>query len=437
MRDLGEAAIATARALGAQQVAVSAALERETDVQWRDGGIEKLLQATSRSLSLDLYVDGRYASVATSDLRPTAVQRFVADAVALTRTLAPDPCRRLPEPELWPQGPAVDLGLEDPTCDARTARQRRDDAEALEAAARAVPGAARILAVTATVSDSAHASWRLHSDGFAGHRRSTAFWLACEVSVQDPDGRRPEESHAVAHRLQERLPAAAAVGALAAGRALARIGSRKGTSEVLTVVVDPRAAGRCVGILLGALSAAALQQKRSFLDGRTGQVVGSPLLHVADDPLVVHGLGSRHFDGEGLAARRLPLFEAGVLRSWYVDTYYGRKLDLAPTTGRASNLAWRLGTDDCTALTRNVAEGVLVTSFLGGNANATTGDFSLGIQGFRIRAGALAEPVAEMNVAGNQLELWPRLAAVGSDPYPYSALRTPTLVFDAVAVAGV
>ena len=77
-----------------------------------------------------------------------------------------------------------------------------------------------------------------------------------------------------------------------------------------------------------------------------------------------------------------------------------------------------------------------MTGFIGGNSNATTGDFSLGVQGFRIRGGQLAEPVAEMNIAGNHLELWKRLSAVGNDPYPYSPLRTPTLMFDGVQFAG-
>jgi PmbA protein len=77
-----------------------------------------------------------------------------------------------------------------------------------------------------------------------------------------------------------------------------------------------------------------------------------------------------------------------------------------------------------------------VTGFLGGNSNGTTGDFSLGVRGFAIRGGRLAEPIGEMNVSGNHLELWKRLAAVGDDPYPYSALRTPTLVFEGVQLAG-
>jgi PmbA protein len=172
------------------------------------------------------------------------------------------------------------------------------------------------------------------------------------------------------------------------------------------------------------------------MDGRLGQEVGSPLLDLTDDPLVRRGFGSRRFDGEGLAARRFPVFERGVLRSYYVDCYYGRKLGIAPTTMRVSNLTWGTGTRGRDQLLADVGEGVLATSFLGGNSNGTTGDFSLGVSGFAIRGGHLAEPVGEMNVSGNHLELWKRLAAVGDDPYPYSALRPPTLVFEGVQLAG-
>ena len=45
-------------------------------------------------------VDGRYAAVSTSDLRSDALSRFISDAVALTRTLSPDPFRALPDVSL-------------------------------------------------------------------------------------------------------------------------------------------------------------------------------------------------------------------------------------------------------------------------------------------------------------------------------------------------
>ena len=206
--------------------------------------------------------------------------------------------------------------------------------------------------------------------------------------------------------------------------------------KVSGLVSCRRAAGRLVPHLLGPLSAGSLQQKRSMFEGKLGQVIGSAWLDLVDDPLVVKGFGSQLFDSEGMAARRRPIFEAGQLKTYFVDNYYGRKLKMEPTTARTSNLAWKLGDKGQEALLSDLKDGLLVTSFLGGNSNSTTGDFSLGISGFRVRGGKLAEPIAEMNLSGNHLEFWKSLVAVGNDPYPYSPLRTPTLVFEKANVAG-
>ena len=110
---------------------------------------------------------------------------------------------------------------------------------------------------------------------------------------------------------------------------------------------------------------------------------------------------------------------------------------MAPTTAGPSNVVWTLGDKDQAALLAAMRDGILVTGFLGGNSNGLTGDFSLGVQGFRVRGGKIAEPVGEMNISGNHLDLWKKLAGVGNDPYPYSSMKTPTLVFEGVQFAGV
>jgi PmbA protein len=202
------------------------------------------------------------------------------------------------------------------------------------------------------------------------------------------------------------------------------------------VVVDHRVSGRLVSYLMGALGGRSLQQKRSFLEGKQGKPIGSKQLDFADEPLVRRGFGSRLFDGEGMTAKAFPIFAGGVLQNYYIDTYYGKKLDVKPTTGGPSNIAWKLGTKDRAGLIADIKDGILITNFLGGNSNSTTGDLSLGIAGFRIHNGAIAEPISEMNLSGNHLELWKHLAAVGNDPYPYSAMRTPTLLLDGVQIAG-
>jgi PmbA protein len=436
LQDLTRLAVELARRKGAQGAAAGASRARTVSVQWRDGQVEKLTEATTRAVGLELYVDGRYGSVGTSDLRPEALERFVEDAVALVRKVATDPFRQLPDPELQQGATTRDLELEDPSYGKVDAVERRRLAAAAEAGARETKGAERILSCTTGFSDTLLESFRVHSSGFEAGRRATDFWVSAEVSAKDPDGRRPEDWSAAGGRFFAAVPRPEEVGRVAAERTLARIGSRKGESAVLPMVVENRAAGRLVGFLLGPLAASALQQKRSFLDAKLGQKIGSERLTIGDEPHVPRGLGSRRYDGEGLAARPFPVFEKGVLRTYYVDTYYGRKLGMPPTTRAMSNLAWAPGDAGRDGLVARVGEGVLVTGFLGGNSNGTTGDFSLGAQGFRIRGGKLAEPVGEMNVSGNHLELWARLAEVGNDPYAYSASRTPTLVFDGVQFAG-
>lgn len=429
--------MATARGKGAAEAAASAYRVREVSVQRRDGKLERINEATTRGLFLQLYVDGRYSAVSTNDLRPGALDAFIAEAVALARALERDPFRALPAPALYLGQAEVDLRLEDPRYAAVGPETRRRIVRELEEAARSVAGREAILSVTTTFEDSRSETARVNSNGFSGAQVGTAFWMGAEVSVADADGRKPEESALAGSRMHAELPDAAGVGRTAALRALGRLGSRRGESSVLTMAVDARAAGRLVAGLLGPLTAQALQQRCSFLEGRKGTAFGSPLLQIADDPLIVKGFGSRLFDGEGIAARRMPLFSEGVLESYYVDTYYGKKLSMPPTTAGPSNVVWKLGEEPPARLITDMGEGILVTGFLGGNVNGTTGDFSLGIQGFRVRAGQAAEPVGEMNVSGNQVELWSRLVAVGNDPYPYSALRTPTLVFEAMQFAGV
>jgi PmbA protein len=436
LRAIARRAVELATKKGAGEVAAVIDRSREVQVAWRDGKLERIQDATTRQLGLRLYVDGRYSSVSTSDLREGAVARFLDDAIAMTRTLARDPFRTLPDPALYRGQAEVDLKVCDPGYAAVDATRRRELAQAIEAAAHEAEGRESILSVTAHVSDGESESVRVHSNGFEGAQRETSYFMGADVSMKDADGRRPEDGQYAGARHLHELPDAVAIGKESTARARGRLGAKKTASAEVKVLVENRAARRLWSFLVAPLSAGALQQRRSFLEGKTGVAVGSAALHVTDDPLLPKGFGSRLYDGEGIAARKLPIFERGVLSNYYVDVYYGKKLKLAPTTAGPSNLSWQAGARSLAELRADMHDGLFVTGFLGGNSNATTGDFSLGIQGFCVRGRKLSEPFAEMNLSGNHLELWKRLLAVGNDPYPYSASRTPSLLFDRVQVAG-
>lgn len=437
VQQIARDAVAAARKGGAREAAATINRSRDVSVEWRDGKVERVTEATRRSLALQLFVDGRYSQVSSSDLRPEALATFIADSIVMTRVLTEDPFRTLPDPSLYQGRATTDLQLDDPAYAGVTPDQRRQAAREIEEAARAVKGAEAFLSVSTSFQDTRSESFRVASNGFEGSRVDTIYFCTAAVSIKDADGRRPEEFDYAGARFVGAVPKVAEIGRGAALRTLSRLGSKKAESATMTLVLDNRAAGNLIGALGQPLGGMALQQKRSFLEGKLGQAIGSPLLDVADDPLIPRAFGSRLWDGEGIAAKRMPVFEKGVLRNYYVDTYYGKKLKMAPTTGGRSNVVFTLGTKSQAGILKDVGEGILVTGFLGGNSNPTTGDYSYGIKGFRIRGGERAEPLSEMNIAGNLGELLKKLAAVGNDPWPYSSLRTPTLVFEGVQFAGV
>ena len=437
MLAIAQSCIQMAKSAGAKDAGARAYRVRDVSLDYRDGKVEKISEATTRGVSLQLYVDGRYSTASTSDLRPDALKTFIGDSVAVAKSIQVDPFRALPEPSLYKGQASVDLQLEDPKYASVTADEGRRVTKAMYEAARAVKGNEAITSITSSFSSNLVENWMVTSNGFAGASRGTSFFVSAGVSAKDADGRRPEEYDYAGSRFYSGLSDATGVGLRAAQRTLSRLGSKKGQSDAMTVLIDNRAAGRLVGMLLGPLSAGSLQQKRSFLEGKLGQPIVSPLMSITDDPLVPKGFGSRKFDPEGIAAKPRVVVDGGVLKSYYIDTYYGRKLKMDPTSGSPSNLAWKLGGKSQKELLADVKNGLLITGFIGGNSNGGTGDFSIGVVGFLVRDGAVAEPVGEMNLSGNHLEFWKKLVAVGNDPFPYSPMRTPSLLFENVSVAGV
>lgn len=434
LMELAEKALAAAKAKGAQQAAVTASRGRSISVQYRDGALEQVRESASAKLGVSLYVDGRYSSHSTNDLRDDAVEAFLDRAVALTRLLAEDPNRGLADPALYEGRSTRDLGIRDPGWEALDTEGRKALAEAAMEGARSVEGP--IASVTAGMSDGIGESVRLHSNGFSGRREGTRFGLGVEVSVKDEGDRRPEEWDAASARHLSALPDPASVGGNAARRAVARLGQRKLPSARLALVVDPRAASTLLRHFIGGLGGAVLHQRRSFLLDRLGEPVGSDAFHLVDDPLLEGGLASQHFDGDGIAARARTLVDHGTLEGYLVDVYYGRKLTMTPTGGGTTNLLLAPGTRSQEAIIADMARGILVTGFLGGNADPATGDFSHGIVGFAIADGKLAGPIGEMNVTGSHRDLWHRLRECGDDPYPWSSWRLPTLVLTDVDVSG-
>jgi PmbA protein len=227
------------------------------------------------------------------------------------------------------------------------------------------------------------------------------------------------------------------VGNIAAKRTLDLLGGKKIGTETLPIIIENRGVVRVLGGLFEPMSAGNIQQKRSFLADKKGQVVASKLLTIQDDPFINRALGSRYYDGDGFPAKKRNLLTEGTLNEFLTDWYYSRKLGWEPNSGSISNLIIPPGKRSIDDIVKDLGRCVVITDFIGGNSNSTTGDFSVGIIGKLFDKGQFVQNVAEMNIADNHLKFWTKLAEVANDPWPYGAWVTPSLVFKDVVVSGV
>jgi len=438
LMQLVENALILAKRQGAAAARASVWRMRESGVEWRDGKLDRLRESVHKGLSISLFVDGRYSSHTTSDLRPEAMELFVAESVAMTKVLQPDPHRKLPPLERCQERFEGDLLLLDrDNLGVIDGAAQKKQAMELERAMRQAEGADLILSATGAMRVYHTMSAMRDSQGTKGERESSVFARSASATVRGEGDRKPSGGdYAATHHYAE-LPSMDLMGKEAVRRALAGIGETPWKSGKYPCIIENRVADRLLGGLLGPLGGNSLQQKRSYMSGKLGEKVGSILLHIDDDPLLPKGAASRTYDYEGMSTRRRPIFEKGVLRTYLLDTYYAYKLGWEPTVGETSNLVFPKGKQDLAGLLRTMGRGILVTGFSGGNSNAATGDFSIGIRGHWVESGRIVKPVAEMNLAGNHLTFWQALAELGSDPYPYRGARTPSMRFHEVQFSGV
>lgn len=428
-------AAALAQKLGAQEARIRIDRAQFANVKQSRGEVEAINNSSSMTLTAQLYVDGRYSSHSTSDLRPVALEQFFGKAIALTRYLAPDPHRKLPDPSTYAAMPAQELGIFDPQFANSSLEGRKTQLKQLEGLL--ADASFKVIHTSVEAFDELSELALVNTNGFAGYRQETAYTLGVNITAEDAQGKLVLGGDFVRARKHETLPMLEDLAKNALARTQRSLGARPIKTRTLPMLLENRVVGRLVGNMLDPMQGYSLQQRQSFLEGKKGQQIASSLLTLLEDPHLEGGMSSRYFDDEGLPTRRRVLIDKGVLQDYVLDVYYASKLKQQPNSGGISNLLIPPGTRDLQTMMKAVDTGILVTGFLGGNSNGTTGDFSLGVNGLYFEKGQVVQAVQEMNIAGNQLDVWRRLAEVGSDPFMYGTARLPSLLFSEMVFSGV
>ena len=436
--------LAKAKHGGATEADIIIADGETFSVQVRLGAVDRLTKAREKHLGLRVFVGKRSASTSTSDFSADSLNQLVTETCILAKAVVEDQVSGLPTADQM-AGERPDLDLYDPT--RLNTEQQIELAKRAEAAAMSTDE--RVTNSEGGDFDSSSGRVVLgNSHGFLGEYQSSSFSMSVSPVATDPEsGAMQRDSWYDVQRKFAKLDSPEAVGLEAARRTVRKLGARKVVTQRVPVVFDSEMAGSLMGNLCSAVSGYSLYKGASFLAGQLNKPLAPEFVTVFDDGRVVGGLGSRPFDGEGLPTRKTTVVERGVLKSYLLDTYSGRKLGLA-STGNASrsvgenpsvgptNFYLAPGTKTAQDIIKTVKQGLYVTDLIGFGINMVTGDYSRGAAGFWIEGGELAYPVEEITIAGNLKDMFAGIEMIGNDLVFRGRIASPTVKLSEMMVAG-
>ncbi|MBT2131715.1 TldD/PmbA family protein [Aliiroseovarius lamellibrachiae] len=432
-----------ARNAGADQADALAVDGTSLSIDVLNGKLEHAERSEGVDIGLRVLVGQRQACVSASDISDMTMQAMAERAVAMAKEAPEDPHIRLATAdELANRWDLAGLELADPSEEPDPAALERDAAEA-EAAALAVSGVSQVSSASAGYGR--HQFHLATSNGFSGGYGRTN--RATSVVAITGEGAAMERDYAGEMRVfQADMPSPVEIGTKAGERTVAMAGAKQPPTGAFPVLYDERVSASLIGHLLGAANGSMIARGSSWLRDHLGDEILPAGLDLIEDPLRTRVMGSRPFDGEGLATSARKIIDAGVLTGWTLDLATAAQLGLqstasasrgtsSPPSPSISNVALTMGDASREDLIRDMGTGLIVTSMIGSTINPTTGDYSRGASGFWVENGEIAYPVNECTIAGNLIAMLKTIIPA-NDAEPHLSRLVPSLLVDGMTLAG-
>ena len=433
LRDAVSFAIETAQKAGAT-AEVGVTKVSGLSVSTRLQEIENVEFTNDGALGISVYLGQQKGNASTSDLSEEAIKNTVEAALAIAKYTSPDDCTGLADKELMAfEAPDLEL-YHGASVDVEQATKL-----ALEAEKAALEYDAKIVNSNGA-SFNSHTGVRVYGNthGMLQSYLSSRYSLSCSVIGGELDQLENDYEYTVSREF-DALSSADWVGQNCAKKVIARLNPQKlSTREVPVIFLNDVATG-LISHLTGAISGGSLYRKSSFLLDHLGKRVLPDWFQISERPHLLKRLASSPFDSEGVRTQDLEIIQDGVLQTYLLTSYSGRKMGMQ-STGHAGGIHnWLVKpnlTGGLTALLRQMGTGLLVTDVMGQGVNIVTGDYSRGAAGFWVENGEIQYPVAEITIAGQLQDLSKNIVAVTDDVEHRSNIQTGSILLDKMKISG-
>lgn len=442
LEKVAEFALDYAKSQGMDQADISLHSGTGVSVSARQQSLETVEKHNDAQAVVSVYKNHKTGSASSADMSEAGIRNSIDAAISIAKFTGADECLGLADKERMATQ-LDDLDLDHPWLSEGSFGVAELANVALECEQAALEFDARISnSEGATVDTYSGQAVYANTHGFISEKRGSQHSISCSVIGSSEGGgvQSMQRDYSYdSNRNPQKLMQAAAIGREAANRTVQRLGGRQIASTETPVLFDSRIAKSLISHLIGAISGGAIYKKASFMLDKVDSQILPNFVTIAENPHKKGASNSSMHDGEGVATLDYrPIIKEGVLQSYVLGSYTARKLGLQSTAnaGGVRNVSVSSSGQDFATLLKQMDRGLLLTELIGSGINMVSGDYSRGAAGFWVENGEIQYPVEEITVAGNLLQMYQDIVAVGNDIDHRGNIHSGSILVENLTVAG-
>ncbi|MBD1169754.1 TldD/PmbA family protein [Pelagibacterales bacterium SAG-MED08] len=419
-----------AKKIGASNASVTIGHSISETVNFRNNNLDESNRSDGLAFNIDTYIGKKKSSISSSNLLDQNLNTLIEKCYETTKITPEDEFNSLPDQNLLSDS-LKNLNIYDDTHIEND--KKIDYLKELESTASEDK---RIVNTESSFTEKKSNFILANSDGFCSGYKTSSFTVSCVAVAQDEKSMERDYEYSSKRYLDD-IKDPKSLGKIASHQTIRKLNPKKIGSEKLSVIFDKRIAKGMLSAFASAISSSAIARGTSFLKDQLNEQIFSNSINIIDKPDIIKGLGSKNFDSEGVKSETLNLVKEGVLKSYLVDSYNGRKLNIKSNgrSGGTTNLYFENGNQSYDELLKMNSKCIYITETIGHGSNLVTGDYSVGATGFLVENGRFKYPINEITIAGNFKDMFKRIFLANDLDFEYST-NSPTMMIEGMTVAG-
>tara|TARA_B100001027_G_scaffold17528_1_gene10526 strand:+ start:253 stop:1569 length:1317 start_codon:yes stop_codon:yes gene_type:complete len=419
-----------AKKLGATDASVTIGHSISETVNFRNKKLDESNRSDGLAFSIDTYLGKKKSSISSSNLLEENLNTLIEKCYETTKITPEDEFNSLPDKNL--QADSIkNLNIYD-----KTHIENDKKIEYLRELENSAAADKKIVNTESSFTEKKSNFILANSDGFCSGYKTSSFTASCVAVAKDEKSMERDYEYSSKRHLDD-VKDPKSLGKMASYQTIRKLSPKKIGSEKLSVIFDKRIAKNMLSAFASAISSSAIARGTSFLKNKLNEQIFSNSVNIIDKPDIIKGLGSKNFDSEGIKSETLNLVKEGLLKSYLIDTYNGRKLNLKSNgrSGGTTNLYFENGKLSYDELLKLNPKCIYITETIGHGSNIVTGDYSVGATGFLVEDGEFKYPINEITIAGNFKEMFKNIFLANDLDFEYST-NSPSMMIEGMTVAG-